>query len=641
MKRLLTAMAVTVLAAQAFAGPTYTVAPASGVVSDLTQVSLTFDVDNADEVEVLTIEDIVVKKDGATFSEVKATNSGATIVFTLKTPATEAGEYEFYCPADNLDIWSNGYADDVYNDEISIKYTIASASAGDSGNDANYTVSPEPGQVSDLSEITLTFNIDNVDEVEVLTVEDIVVKKDGATFSEVKATNSGASLVLKLKTPATEAGEYELYCPAGNIDVWSNSYATETYNEEISIKYTIAGATTGNTFNYTISPEAGTYESLSTVTLTCTDENVDELDISNLEDVKVYKDGSEFCDVTKKVNGRAIAFTLKTEATEAGSYEFVIPANNIEVYADDYATMFDYDQEVRVAYTIVEPAAPVVYDLGISGAKPAEGTVDMAEIQFESIIVYVTESGLDAPATSTATLASADGTYSETVRFKKNFGTQFISFISKAPTYNGDYTFTIPQGSFGDADWMLNPETGHSNPEIVINYTFTGLQDSASAVEFDLVPSSIEPSADGEVADLANVTVSFAETVNAISRLATATLTCTEQRYSAQAEVSATEGTEFTYTFEPAPTEAGSYILTIEKGAFGDADYVADQETGHASDAISVVYEFVPEGSGVISIDGEKRDAKIFSIDGTYVGKSVKRLPAGLYIRDGKKILVK
>ena len=48
--------------------------------------------------------------------------------------------------------------------------------------------------------------------------------------------------------------------------------------------------------------------------------------------------------------------------------------------------------------------------------------------------------------------------------------------------------------------------------------------------------------------------------------------------------------------------------------------------------------------SDVIEIEGDvvyDEDAPIYNLTGLYCGKDLSRLPAGIYIRSGKKVLVK
>ena len=613
----------------------------SSTVPTLTNVTLEFAADNLDEVEVATKSDIVVNKGGELFSTTKLSINGGIMIATLDTPATEAGEYEFFCPAGNITLWSGGYSNSVANtSDISLKYTVEGQSS-----DFKFTATPAGGStVTSLETVTLEFAAENLDEVEIATKSDIVVNKGGELFSTTKVTVAGNKLTATLETPATEAGEYEFFCPAGNITLWSGGYSNSVANTiDISLKYTIEGAVVVvPEFEYTLNPASGsTVESLETIAISC-DPDKAAIEVKDASGIKVLKDGEDFCGVTSEEtkNSEVYTFTLATKATEAGTYELVIPAGAIDELVNNGDEIIS-NKEIRATYTIEAPKTPVVYDLEIVKCKPAEGEVDMDMIQFESIIVTVKDTGLGADPEATATLAAEDGSYTYTGQFKFSWGVQFIMFVTEAPKYNGKYTFTIPQGSFGDAEWMADHSTGHSNPEIVVDYTFTGLKDPASPVAFDIVPESYLPATDATVNDLATVTVNFSKYYNAFSEKAVAHLSCTEAHYEATATPSRTYGDSFSYTFDPAPTEAGNYLFVIEEGAFGDNDYAEDNTLGHASAAISVVYEFVPEGSGINAIFSEDNDSIIYSIDGKVIGKSVKNLPAGLYIREGKKIIVK
>lgn len=508
-----------------------------------------------------------------------------------------------------------------------------------------YTLDPASGtSVESLKTITMTAAAGT--DMEVIDDENIKVYKNGAEFCGVSADPdwSGAKYIFTLETEATEAGTYEFVIPAETIMLLQNDGITCFTNDEIRATYTVTGGTVVVVpeFEYTLNPASGsTVESLETITISC-DPDKAAIQVKDATGIKVLKDGEDFCGVTSEetTNAEVYTFTLATKATEAGTYELVIPAGAIDELVNNGDEIIS-NKEIRATYTIEAPKTPVVYDLGIVKCKPAEGEVDMDRIQFESIIVTVKDKDLGADPEATATLAAEDGSYSFTGQFKFNWGVQFIMFVTEAPKYNGKYTFTIPQGSFGDAEWMADHSTGHSNPEIVVNYSFIGLKDPASPDNYDIVPESYNPATDAAVSDLSTVTVNFGKSYNAFDDKAIAHLRCTEAHYEATATPASDWGSSFTFTFDPAPTEAGNYLLVIPQGAFGDNDFAADETLGHASAEISMVYEFVPSGSGIDAIFSEQNDSMIYGIDGKVMGKSMKNLPAGLYIRDGKKILVK
>ncbi len=621
----------------------YTLDPASGTtVESLKTITMTAAAGTV--MDVTAAENIKVYKNGAEFCGVSAKDpdwSGAKYIFTLETEATEAGTYEFVIPAETIELQQNDGMTFFTNDEIIAIYNIEAGSS----DKFSYTLDPESGSsVESLKTITMTADAGTV--MDVTAAENIKVYKDGAEFSGVSAKDpdwSGAKYIFTLETEAAVAGTYEFVIPAGTIELQQNDGMIFFTNDEIRATYTVTGGTVVvPEFEYTLNPASGsTVESLETIAISC-DPDKAAIEVKDASGIKVLKDGEDFCGVTSEEtkNSEVYTFTLATKATEAGTYELVIPAGAIDELVNNGDEIIS-NKEIRATYTIEAPKTPVVYDLEIVKCKPAEGEVDMDMIQFESIIVTVKDTGLGADPEATATLAAEDGSYTYTGQFKFSWGVQFIMFVTEAPKYNGKYTFTIPQGSFGDAEWMADHSTGHSNPEIVVDYTFTGLKDPASPVAFDIVPESYLPATDATVNDLATVTVNFSKYYNAFSEKAVAHLSCTEAHYEATATPSRTYGDSFSYTFDPAPTEAGNYLFVIEEGAFGDNDYAEDNTLGHASAAISVVYEFVPEGSGINAIFSEDNDSIIYSIDGKVIGKSVKNLPAGLYIREGKKIIVK
>lgn len=46
-------------------------------------------------------------------------------------------------------------------------------------------------------------------------------------------------------------------------------------------------------------------------------------------------------------------------------------------------------------------------------------------------------------------------------------------------------------------------------------------------------------------------------------------------------------------------------------------------------------------GIGLVTVEGAKADNRVYTVDGQYVGKSLQNLNKGLYIQNGKKVVVK
>lgn len=93
--------------------------------------------------------------------------------------------------------------------------------------------------------------------------------------------------------------------------------------------------------------------------------------------------------------------------------------------------------------------------------------------------------------------------------------------------------------------------------------------------------------------------------------------------------------------------------VTISMGVSWLLDYIGVKEgdgevsLGYLNDSFEIV-EFgyrlpftIVETSGIVNVKAEKEPSKIYSINGLYMGTDATRLPKGIYIRGGKKFVVR
>ncbi|MCM1153464.1 MAG: hypothetical protein NC328_07415 [Muribaculum sp.] len=167
---------------------------------------------------------------------------------------------------------------------------------------------------------------------------------------------------------------------------------------------------------------------------------------------------------------------------------------------------------------------------------------------------------------------------------------------------------------------------------------------------YDLVPASVTPADGTTVSEIKSVVVTFPNTtLCSLDPLPKASLYYNEALV---AEVSSNEGDDYwnpktyTFTFASAFTEQGAYKLVIPQGAFYDETY--DMEGGKAGRACpELVYNYtIGNNSGVDSIIAEGVEYNVFNLQGVKIlnradADAVKALPAGLYIVNGQKVVVK
>lgn len=287
---------------------------------------------------------------------------------------------------------------------------------------------------------------------------------------------------------------------------------------------------------------------------------------------------------------------------------------------------------------------PVEYDLtlAISTPKPnAEGQIS-AYKSLESIFFVCEEKNLvTAPGSEIeVSLKEDNGSFSTTGRLRKtnglnaNYSYFFVSF-GQEPPYNGTYTITIPKGAFGTEEWAQDPNYGRSNDEIELSFE---LVDGADHDTYSLEPITINPK-EGSYSTgdaFSTVTLTFAEGVQAV-RGASATLAGIDNTYVETATFRATNG-GFTVTFSSTPSEKGNYLFTVAYGTFGDEDYVKNG-TGKASAPINIKYT-LGLTTGVSDVEEAETEGAIYDLQGVRVNATVDNLPAGVYVIDGKKVLI-
>ena len=89
------------------------------------------------------------------------------------------------------------------------------------------------------------------------------------------------------------------------------------------------------------------------------------------------------------------------------------------------------------------------------------------------------------------------------------------------------------------------------------------------------------------------------------------------------------------------------YTMTIPKETYGDAEWFGETSevprvSGHANSEFEVKFTLKKDESGVDMVTYEKNNStEIYNIHGMLVGNSTDNLPAGIYVVNGKKALIR
>ncbi len=587
----------------------WTMTPANGEqLNSLESVLLTYSFEELNEVMVTESDKIKVLKDGQDFCGVTVadaddyTNNLGGFRFTLKTPATEAGTYSIVFEKGSL---SYQELDSYFPQDLSenLTYTyIVTGTPQPSG--YMWTVTPADGKVVEkLESIEISYSTLNYEDIDVVTLADIAVYKNGTLFSNVSKTSDIDSnphiLTFTLKTPATEPGTYTFTIKAGAIKFFDANYKGTPNAEDITFTYTIEGEAE---FAYTTTPASGDTFQAPFSDITFNYFNCGEGGLS--DDLKggitVTRNGEAYdasFTVTNNIQDMNSVLSFVEPVTEEGTYTITLPSRMLYYFTDKTFTTVKY-VPVTLTFNVTPAPQPVVYDLNPTKTNPAnDATIDLAERDFNTIFIYV-PNDVSTAADAKLTVTNEAGTYSNEVPLKFNYTGCLWATIPDAKE-NGVYTISIPQGAFGDAEWQKNPEFGHANPAFTITVNVT----CGAGADFDLNYLSYTP-AGAETTGLGEITITFPEGTQmdpgATATLADASMDYFKTATFAQAEA---DQTTFSVKFEPAPTSLSMYRLTIPMGVFGDAEFFSSNGTkGHANPEITIDWNL--SGINVIEADG-------------------------------------
>lgn len=607
------------------AGDVVTATPASGsTVSELASIMV---VSATDKVlyDFSSASMVSVTKDGEPFGGLSriTDNYDGTFTMTLSPAATEAGEYKVSAQGGTF-----VYEDDSDVPAFELTYTVAGSVPP-----VTYKVNSNPESGSTLTEplksVTISSGEAAYPSIDILSVNSITVTHDGAPFGGVRATASQAGYVLTLVNEVTEGGEYVIHLPKDSWEMYKADEVAETYESQsfdLDLTYTVD--LPGAKYTIEILPTKFVPNSTSGEAV-----NLEDSYDGKLTEIRFDVNGSLYLNpdseattatVACRKNKYSVSVPLRADEpkkaswgnswstrfyialdpalVQDGTYTVSIPrgAFGDEAYKADQMTgtankAFTMDIEFTGGEPAPEPT--VVYDLGIKSTNPAEGKVDISMITWEVTQIRVDAAYNVRPGAEVSLTNEATG-YSQTAELREGYamsGTRTMLFTNgREPNQNGTYVLTIPQGSFGDEEWLTDPEEGHTNPEIKVYYRVTGTSGTDAA--YDIQVSTTDPAADGNI-DIEKEPLAISFTAPGElsfypgSKL---TLACKDVKYNGVATITGAETadgvTTFTTTLSEPVTVNGTYTLTIPEGVFGDSDYLANCSTGHGNESFTCTF---------------------------------------------------
>lgn len=526
-------------------------------------------------------------------------------------------------------------------------FAAAAVAMSASAYDLSYTADPAEGEVDMLQTVTLTFP--NVDEVEINSKDDLTITRDGQVVPGVTAKWKYPNKVqFVLGAEQTQPAIYHVNLPAYSISGYANltdeGYQEFLINEQdIVLTYEIKGAAQPGVFDwsYMVMPEEGVVDEIREIQVFFP--SIEEMDINSKSDIVLSHNGTPVDGVAVGIASNLLSIEPADVLKEAGEYTLTFPAGVFTGYGNDngdgYENIELNPEAITLTWTVEGELPPVEADLtlAIGTPKPNAAGEISADKSLESIFFFCDQAGMVvAPGTdANVTIEEVNGDFKATARLKKGSGfnsaySYFMAAFGTEPIYNGEYVITIAEGAFGDADWLANPATGHTNAELKIPFT---LIDGADREIYTIKPVSVTPEAGTykEASDIATFTVTYEDGVTPVEDANATLVGMGTVVYGETASFTKTEDGSYTVTFDPAPVEDGEYVFIVRSGMFTDGTLFSAQ--------IEQNYT-ISYNSGVATVisSGEQ---KIYDLNGNVMECGVEALPAGIYVIDGRKVIVK
>lgn len=383
---------------------------------------------------------------------------------------------------------------------------------------------------------------------------------------------------------------------------------------------------------FSIDPAPGsTVEKLDKVTLTLlTDEDnevYDYIDIDASEDVHFNFNGEYFCGVTSEQDWRDVAIMPTTPFTRNGEYTLVIGA-----YALGWGTYSPNDvynsEELRYTFIFTGGIDEEVTESPYCfTANPTSGstldTFDGVTLTMRDDEDYVDYDYIDIDESADVHF-NFNGEYYCGVTSQADY--REVTIMPEKPFISsGEYSLVIGEYALGWGTW--SPDDVYNDEPIELTYTYVAAP-TAYTLEAEVSNNK----------ELTIFTLTFPEGTRMVES-AQATLANTEYEYSETADIVANEDDTFTVTFTNGPTHGGTYTFTIEQGMFGNEIFMLDNATGVANAKIEKDVMYMETGISTITVETAKKG--VYNLLGVKVAESTEALQPGIYVVDGKKVIIR
>ncbi|MBR2380732.1 MAG: hypothetical protein IKA86_07070 [Paraprevotella sp.] len=514
------------------------------------------------------------------------------------------------------------------------------------------TTPAEGGTAVGMSMFSMMFNdYVNINMENSSTITVYNAETDEAAYTGTLTPNwmsRGMGLNVVFDAPLA-AGSYYITFAQGLFgnNAWVESgYTSGNANPELTYRFT-AEELVVNTVPTTVTPADGTtLESLTAVKATF----AHAFDMSNnLENEMPYvKDAEDntiqtlrWVDINMVDNYTAIEFAIPETISTPGTYTVVVPEGVVLLMDDSYNTI-GYNSKIEVTYIVTGEVAPVVYDFVPTSTNPennGEGTgLSIFSMMFNDYV------NIDYNQNSTINILDQEGNVAITGTLAPNWMSRGmglnLNFDQILP--EGTFTFTIPQGLFGNNVWVESGyTTGNANPELT--FTFTNHE-----LVVVTTPTSVIPENGTTLDELVSVKATFAHAFdlsyeldnempyvkdadgNTIQTLRWADINMVDNYTAIEFAIPETISTTGTYT-----VVIPEGIVVLMDDSYNTIGYNTDFEV-----------TYTVRGTGISGIFAEEGNVTVYTINGVKVidnkpASELKNLKKGMYIINGKTVVIK
>lgn len=503
-----------------------------------------------------------------------------------------------------------------------------------------YEVSPEEGNVINLHAITVTFP--ETAEIDINSSDDIVFTYEGIDVEVVKKAE-GNALSVTLPEEVSYSGEYVLTIAAGALCGYDADYNSIDNPTPIELTWTIAGGGTVD-FSNTPDPAEGTVKELSVINVTF--DNAYEIEIDSKEDIVLTYNGSDVACTKKVSNKNTVTVTLAEPATAPGEYILTLGAYSMTAYDESYSEFPSNEEPIELKWTIAAAAGELDYSYTVS-PKSGEVLISVPDVTF----TFGAIDEVTADAAKAVVKLGEDLLSGYTVAAGAAANQLKVSFAEPVELADGYKTLslTFPAGSLSGKKGATEAA---NKTDVEASYTVS------APVVYDLeavLSRPTNPNADGEISadkqlDAFYFSAPAKGLVPADGEAVNVEIREVNGDYKVTGHLAKAFGLDqnlsyFSVNTGKEPEYNGDYEVVISRGAFGDSIWQMNPEAGHSNEQTVLRFKLVDgkdrESVGVEEIGTESSETTIHTLDGVRVESPLDALPAGLYIVNGRKVLVK